>query len=77
MPENGDFQPPSGGGMTENIQPSDGENLPEKGNSRQPVTESVQPAQAQPKTNSSGGIMLAVSAVVLLAGILFSVKIKR
>ena len=63
--------------MTENIQPSDGENLPEKGNSRQPVTESVQPAQAQPKTNSSGGIMLAVSAVVLLAGILFSVKIKR
>lgn len=77
MPENGDFQPSSGGDMTENVQPSDGENMPEKGNSRQPVTESVQPAQAQPKTDGGSGIMLAVSAVVLLAGILFSVKLKR
>ncbi|MBP0965079.1 MAG: CotH kinase family protein [Oscillospiraceae bacterium] len=77
MPQKGDFRSPSGGDMTENVQPSDGENMPEKGNSRQPGTESVQPAQAQLKTDSSGGIILAVSAVVLLAGILFSVKIKR
>ncbi len=80
MPENGGFQPPSGEDMPENgnVQLPSGENMPEENsNSRQPTPESGQPAQAQPQTDSTGGIMLAVSAAVLLAGILFSVKIKR
>lgn len=92
MPENGDFQPPSGGNMPENgdFQPPSGEQMPESvddtaengivepsnGNSRQPNAESGQPTQAQSQTGSSG-IMLVVSAVVMLAGILFAVKFKR
>lgn len=93
MPEKGDFQPPSGGNMPENggFQPPIGERMPENGddtaengivepsngNSRQPNAESGQPAQAQPQTGSSGSIILAVSAAVMLAGILFAVKFKR
>lgn len=92
MPENGDFQPPSGGEMPANgdFQPPSGGNMPENGddtaengivepsngNSRQPNAESGQPTQSQPQTGSSG-IMFVVSAVVMLAGILFAVKFKR
>lgn len=93
MPENGDFQPPSGGNMPENgdFQPPIGERMPENGddtaengvvepsngNSRQPNAEIGQPTQSQPQTGSSGSIILAVSAAVMLAGILFAVKFKR
>lgn len=92
MPENGDFQPPSGGNMPENgdFQPPIGEQMtengddtaengvvePSSGNSRQPNAEIGQPTQSQPQTGSSG-IMFVVSAVVMLAGILFAVKFKR
>lgn len=92
MPENGDFQPPSGGNMPENgdFQPPIGERMPENGddtaengvvepsngNSRQPNAEIGQPTQSQPQTGSSG-IMFVVSAVVMLAGIMFAVKFKR
>lgn len=92
MPENGDFQPPSGGNMPENgdFQPPSGEQMPESvddtaengivepsnGNSRQPNAEIGQPTQSQPQTGSSG-IMFVVSAVVMLAGILFALKFKR
>lgn len=85
MPANGNFQPPSG-----DYQPPNGVDMPESGddtdengeaeqpasNFRQPNDENRLPTQAQPQTGSSG-IMLAVSAVVLLAGLLFAVKFKR
>lgn len=92
MPENGDIQPPSGGNMPEkgDFQPPSGEQMPEigddtaengvvepsNGNSRQPNAEIGQPTQSQPQTGNSG-IMFVVSAVVMLAGLLFAVKFKR
>lgn len=78
MPENGDFQPPSGEQMPENGDDTAENGIvePSNGNSRQPNAESGQPAQAQPQMGSSG-IMFVVSAVVMLAGILFAVKFKR
>lgn len=87
MPAYGDFQPPSGGEMPSNgdFQPPSGEQSteneantakPQKDNFPQPNNENRQPTQAQPQTGNSG-IMLAVSSVVLLAGLLFAVKFKR